>query len=164
MKRAVTWSNLSRSLSIATAVISVSLPLGCSRRSPNLHYVIPNDFRGAFIIYTRRPDGVVLPRSVSGGVETFTCSIPTNGILFVEGDRPFYGGYQLSASFADGRSIPIASNGDELPAGTVALWGGGSRTGGMLYDFVGTTTEAQRFFRETASDEVKVGGVRTPEK
>jgi hypothetical protein len=136
------------------------LALGCHTRTTRIDYVLPNEYRGAFIIYTNSAGGITLPRAVNNGLEVVTCSIPRTGVLYVCDDYPFYRWHRVQARFENGEPLPVASKGDQLPAGIVALWGGGSRGGGMIYDFVGTTTEAEKFFDETASGPVLAGGVR----
>src|SRR5207245_2469197 len=103
-----------------------------------LHITVPNGYRGAFIVYTGDPAGIEL-REVKG---TYSCNIPESGVLRIRGEGPFYAWHGLKVSFANGDNIPISTENKGLPDDVVAYWPGGSRPGEMLYDFIGTKTEA----------------------
>jgi len=130
--------------------------LGCARRSPTIHYVLPDNYRGAFIVYTSRPEGTSLINKDG----TYVCTIPNSGILEVKDEGPFYSWHGTTASFASGDEIVIASHEDNLDDDAVALWWGGSRPGGMLYDFIGTKSEARLFKKAIASGPVNPGAIR----
>ncbi len=128
---------------------------GCDKKSPTIHYVLPNAYRGAFIIYTGQPDGVVLQKRSN----EYTCVIPPSGVLKVKGPGPFSSWHAVKASFANGEPIRVAYEWEHLDKDLVAFWGAGGRDGGMLYDFIGTKQENEVFQKETATGDVKPGRV-----
>jgi hypothetical protein len=128
---------------------------GCGQSSIRLKLVLPNGYRGAFIIYTEQADGVAM--SVENGA--WTCKIPESGVLKVKGKEPFYRWHALEVAFEDGTAVPIAWE-NELPSDKVGLWLGGSRSGNMLYDFVGTSQEHDGFLKSARAGPVTVGGIR----
>src|SRR5262249_9604745 len=87
----------------------------------------------------------------------YTCIIPENGILHVKGKGPFYRWHSTTATFASGNSIPEGT--ERLSEDVVAFWHGGSRPGGLLYDFIGTKAELAAFRKEIERDEIRSGGV-----
>ncbi len=130
---------------------------GCSRESGTVHFVFTAGYRGAFIIYTSKADGITIDDSPE---TTHMCVIPPSGILHVKGKGPFYKWHGTTAAFDNGESIPMASQMRFVPDGVVAFWDGGSRPGRMLYDFIGTNEEAKRFRDQTAAGDVIVGGIK----
>jgi hypothetical protein len=96
----------------------------------------------------------------------YRCLIPESGILKVQGKGPFYQWHRTEACFANGTDIPIVRPDEEdtFPEDVIAFWSGGSRPGGMIYDFLGTKAEAKSFQKETASGEVTPGGIRKSDK
>src|SRR5713226_752149 len=91
----------------------VLMALACSscgsQRCDHIHYVLPNGYRGAFLIYNEREDGIEL-RPNKGQI---TCVIPNTGVLRVKGKGPFYEWHSTTASFANGVPIPIASESED---------------------------------------------------
>jgi hypothetical protein len=130
--------------------------LGCQSQSGRVHFIVPNGYRGAVLIYTNQPDGITL--EVRDG--RYVCEIPETGILRIKGNGPFYKWHSTTASFANGDPILLAHEPERLTENAVAFWSGGSRPGGLVYDFIGTRAENQSFRHETATGEVRPGGVR----
>src|SRR5947209_5577827 len=128
--------------------------LGCERRSPIIEFVLPDGFRGAFIVYTNQVDGVDLPFAAN----TYTCVIPSSGVLKVRKDGPFYNWHRTRARYENGTILPVLSHSEHIASGTVAFWNGASEVN-MLYDFIGTQEEADVFFAETAAGPVHPGRV-----
>jgi hypothetical protein len=137
-------------------VFGILSSIGCSAKSPEVRYVLPNDYRGAFVVYTGQADGVSLERTG----QRYTVIIPPKGILRVKEKAPFYDWHTTTASFSTGDVIPIGN--DEMDQNTVAFWHGGSRPGGLVYEFIGTKLEWLAFREKTASAEIAVGGIRKP--
>jgi hypothetical protein len=129
---------------------------GCQSRSEHLHYVLPNDFRGAIVIFTERADGETLPKEGN----RYICRIPANGMLQVKGKGPCYQWHTTSAAFENGQVIPVANEPQSIGPDTVAFWGCGSRSGGMVYDFIGTKAEYEQFCKDTATADIKPGSIR----
>jgi hypothetical protein len=121
-----------------------------------VHYVLTNDFRGALVIYTNRSDGAALSKDGNRWI----CRIPESGVPLIKGKGPFYQWHTTSAAFENGQVIPVAGEPASIGADTVAFWGGGSRSRGMVYDFIGTKKEYEQFCKDTATAEVKPGSVR----
>jgi hypothetical protein len=139
------------------ATLVAILLAGCERPSPEIHYVFPNGYRGAFIIYTNRADGVELNCIRN----KYVCVIPQSGTLQVKGSGPFYNWHTTTAAFADGTTMPHGYYYDQkLPPNVVAFWDGGARPDGMLYDFIGTPSEAAQFEKDTSAGPIVVGGIR----
>ncbi len=150
----MTMSIILKKIFLVCIIVLALLWVGCLQKTPQIHYVLPNGFCGAFIIYTERPNGM---RMEASGAR-YTYVIPETGVLELQGKGPFYGWHTTSASFEDGTVIPAGT--EKLPEDVVAFWGGGSQSGGMLYDFVGTKAEFRVFKKETATAEVKPGGCK----
>jgi hypothetical protein len=100
------------------AALTLCALAGCG--PAHVHFVLPDDFRGAFAIMPDQPDGIEL-RKTEG---CYVIPIPETGILRIKGDGPF-GSYLATASFDSGMPIWSSKRIDDKPAqGTVALWGG----------------------------------------
>lgn len=147
---------ISRAFSVVGLGIVLAVFPSCNRAQPHIHFVVPNGFRGAFIIYTNSPRGGGLMRQGSN----YTCVIPDNGVLHLREEGPFFQWHTRSASYADGKNIPEYQGGGAIDDDTVAFWGGGSRGEGMVYDFIGTKAEKAAFYRETEAAEIKPGRIR----
>jgi len=126
---------------------------GCQSRSDHIHFVIPDGFRGAIVIYINQPDGIRLKKNAG----VYTCTIPDNGILKLADKGPFYEWHEVSAAFTNGDPIPVAHEPKRLSKETVAFWPHGSRV--FLYGFVGTKDENEAFNKATATGDVVPGGV-----
>jgi hypothetical protein len=128
--------------------------MGCQGKSPTIHYVLPNGYRGAFMVITGQPDGVE-PRGHNG---RYICNVPESGVLRVRGKGPFDGWHSITAAYSNGEVIPIEMEVDDLRQERVAFWYGDSRPGGRIYFFVGTSAQNKQFRNETALGPPKVLG------
>lgn len=136
--------------------LTLILLTGCQSKPNKVHFVFPDGFRGALLIYYDTSDGVVFRKSNGG----YRVVVPSTGIMRIQGDGPFFRMGPLTASFADGTEIPIAWEPEKLAEATVAFWSGGSRSDGYLYDFVGTKSEYRAFRKATGATDIPPGGVR----
>jgi hypothetical protein len=131
-------SRATRTLFLGGILIMV---VSCRARSPHVHIVLPDGFRGYFLIYPNQPDGA----KIEPNGDEYTVQIPKGGVLRIQGDGPFLSWHSRSAAFENGMEIPMASHEENLPQDKVAFWGGGTRSenhGPMhFYYFVGTEAE-----------------------
>lgn len=133
-----------------------TLGTGCERHSPLVHFILPQGFRGAIVVYVNQLDGLVLANT--RGV--YECRIPETGILKVRGEEPFYSWHRKRASYEDGTMIPVAQETENLADHVVAFWSGSSDSRGFFECFVGTKREAKVFYQETAAGDAKPGSVQ----
>src|SRR5262245_37917960 len=134
--------SLGRSLRVLQlSILSVVLCSGCTKRSPHIRVVVPTGFRGAVLIYVEQPNGLI----VKPQDNRYVLTIPPEGILRLKERAALRDWHTLSACFLNDEEIPVAWEEEQIPEGVVAFWGGGSRPGGLTYDFI--VTKARRFGR-----------------
>ncbi len=90
---------------------------GCSRPVEKVHFVVPSGFRGPIAIIPDQQDGIRLQRENGG----YRIPIPENGTLRIQPPDPFRH-YLLSASFQDGRPIPVLEKSESTTPGRIVLW------------------------------------------
>lgn len=133
-------------------LIAVLFPFGIvayhDREGYPIVYVIPEGYRGPVRLIIDRKQGVDVP--LKDG--RYTYHIPENGTLLIKDDSPFRHRHSLTASYTNGKLIPIDYE-DSLPPDTVSLHplgsGVGSRGGGpeeeYIEDFIGTKAELRKY-------------------
>ena len=128
---------------------------GCQRKSPSIHFVLPNGYRGAFLIRSDQADGSELQEKAG----RYTFIIPESGTLKIQGAGPFYDWHSVSASFVGGEVISVPNEPERLKPDQLALWTDDSAPGGVIYFFVGTRDEHESYRQKTATGPVRLGGV-----
>jgi hypothetical protein len=126
---------------ICSVVLVISLLLvGCSRKAPRIHYIVPVGFRGAIILYTNCPDGIPWQKTDS----ILTCTIPTKGVVCLKDAGVLEEWHSLTAAFDDGQALPIAfADGSRLSPREVAIWPLWTNEDSILY-FVGASDEYRK--------------------
>jgi hypothetical protein len=121
-----------------------------------VHYVVPDGFQGAILIYYDTPDGITLKKDN----DQYTIRVPSTGVLRIRGKGPFFGWCSLTASYENGRNIPVAYEPEKLAKDTIAFWPHGSRNNKFIYDFVGTRSENKEFSELAGTGDIIPGRVR----
>ena len=129
---------------LCLSVVAVTTCMGCGMGSPSkpktLHFVLPNDFEGPFIVLMD-PGGV----AVDAGQDHLEFVIRPDGVHFVSSEEPLNERRQWSASYQNGRSLGVY----ELSDTEIGLRGGGysSRLGrpSRFQFFVGTLQAYEKF-------------------
>ena len=145
LRRHVGW------ITIGLMFVAVSLPFGIIAYHNQSGYpivlVINDDYRGPVRLIIDQQNGV----DISLKDETYTYVIPASGILVIKDDSPFGKWHSMTATYANGRSIPIDHE-NNLPSNSITLhsFGYGVRTqnGKEVRDigyFVGTKAEFRKF-------------------
>jgi hypothetical protein len=127
---------------------------------PRVHFVLPNQFRGAFVILKDPASSA----AIEDHYFSTTLRIPEDAVLRVPSDSFFHRGSRWSASYLNGERLPLddeLSNRPEDRIRQVTLWSAGFGDGsahGPRYDFfVGTRAEFEDF--DFWSFKPGVGGV-----
>jgi hypothetical protein len=127
---------------VLAAVLCVCL--GCESKPNQVHFILPNGFRGAFAVQPDDPEGIILVREDG----CYVVRIPESGVLGIKGYDPFHP-YLCTASFANGDEIWVSKRIDDKPRqGQIALWGcttqgwyEGGKPVNLFWWFVGTEGE-----------------------
>jgi hypothetical protein len=132
-------------------LIAVALPFEMiayhDRSGSPIVLVIPNGYRGPVKLIIDREQGKDVP--LSDG--RYTYQIPEGGTLVIKDDSPFRRWHSMSATYANGKTIPIDDE-DSLPPDAVTLHSLGSgvttqngKKEEFIEDFVGTKAELRRY-------------------
>src|SRR5262249_46557668 len=111
---------------------------GCKAESPRVHFILPNGYRGLFVI-TTQADGARLQTSEG----RIVLAIPENGNLAIRDSAVLFEWHSVSAAFADETQIRFGDH-DNLPADSVACWDVGNETDRPdkpIWYFIGTYRE-----------------------
>ena len=145
---------------IPLLAVFILMMAGCESRSDHIHFVVPDGFRGAIIIYPNQPEGLSLKKKNG----RYICVVPDNGMLRISDKGPFFRWNSLSASFVNGDPIVVAQEPERLSKDTVAFWPHGCRQLGdgplFLYDFVGTKADNDAFCKATETGKVIPGTIK----
>src|SRR5687768_18620661 len=79
------------------------LSAGCAHTGPPVHIVVPTGFRGLFQIVEDKKHGVSVPLLNKRRVYV----IPKDGVLRVNTLAPFKGYNMITASFSNGKPLPL---------------------------------------------------------
>ena len=122
--------------------------MGCPKQAHDVCFVLPNGYRGPFVIQTRSNKGVEIEKT--DGV--FFVLIPESGVLYVKERGPFYDWMKVSAKYENNVQIPVD---DDIAADVVAmafLSSGGDQT---IWYYVGTRASREKAL--SAPEMMKVG-------
>ena len=93
--------------------------LGCESKPNQVHFIIPDGFRGSFAVKSDDQDGIMLGQENGH----FVLRIPESGVLGIRGYYPFRS-YLDTASFVNGDEIWVSKQfGDKPRREQIALWG-----------------------------------------
>ena len=107
--------------------------------SPQLHFVIPPQFRGFIKITPGWPDAPA-PQAIGGRL---VYRIPADGVLKVQSDAPFAAWHRQTAEYADGTPLLIGKEaGQGISKDTTAPWSLFSSQDGSNWYYVGPKAEA----------------------
>jgi hypothetical protein len=123
---------------------SLCVCLGCQSTPNQVHFIIPNGFRGAFAVKADDSEGIIVVKE--GGL--YVVRIPESGVLGIKDHDPFQS-YLCTASFANGNGIWVSTRIDDTPRKEqIALWGGtteawyeNGKPVNLFWWFVGTEGE-----------------------
>jgi hypothetical protein len=131
----------------AFLLFSVSACFYQTKVNPPIHFIVPDDFIGAFQLVLDEKEGVEIELKKGG----YTYEIPQNRILKVKTFKPFHGWHKETAAYRNGRTIPTEDYSTVLSE-TIALRAlGTSRTndGPLIQtNVIGTAAEAKRIQRQ----------------
>ena len=123
----------------------------CERTGEPVHFIVPNNYRGAFKLVLDEKDGI----TVAARNGRFTYVIPQSGDLKVKAVKPLLVWHTFSATHANGTSIPVRGE-SRTASDAVAFCSLQSENNQTYWFFVGTETE----MREAEKNRnLQVGGV-----
>ena len=147
------------SLYFSLAAVSGFLCFGCVAKPHQVHFILPNGYRGAFTIKPNDPFGSEIKKQQDG---KYVYNIPGSGRLKIKGFHPF-SSYLVSASFQNGDLIELEK---AEPANRISIWGLPTDvqykdTGpqNFFWWFIGTSHDLNQFWKNHG-EEFVVGGVR----
>lgn len=115
-----------------------------------LHFVVPDNYRGLFVI--KRTPGSGLGYEQKGKV--FIFRIPSSGILQIEGKNPGQDWHTMTAEYASGAALEAVNNPAPVKGAQrdniVRLYPVDSSADGSAYYLVGTETELEYILRSSA--------------
>jgi hypothetical protein len=126
--------------SFAVLILCLSFLSSCEPPPlPEAHFVIPNNYKGSFILVVDPMNGTEIEPD-KGGIYNYV--IPKEAVLKIQNAPPPFNGVKLFAEYEDGTKIPAAYSINMFPKETLALFGPSEVPGptGMQYVFVVTTT------------------------
>lgn len=132
-------------------LIAIVVPFGMiayhGRSGYPIVMVVPEGYRGPVRLVIDRRHGVDVPLEYG----KYTYHIPQSGTLLIKDDSPFRQWHSMTASYTNGKPIPLDYE-DGLPPDAVSLHslGSGVRTRGgeheaYIEDFVGTKAEFREY-------------------
>src|SRR5690348_11806538 len=108
---------MSRRIKFSLVITLVELCTGCESKPAEVHFLIPNGYRGVFKVVVDQPDGTIIPKKDG----RFIVEIPKNGLLKIKGENPFHSP-RYTAAFMDGKTIPYGKEFLGNPPKGIALW------------------------------------------
>jgi len=123
----------------------------CERTGEPVYFVVPNNYRGAFKLVVDEKDGIIM--AAQDG--RFTCVIPQSGVLKVKTNKPLLVWHRISASYADGTSIPLIGEGS-VATNTVVFSSLQSVNNQTYWFFIGTEEEIRAAQK---NPNLQIGGV-----
>ena len=136
-RRKLIWTTLLIAATCA-AVVAGALRGCIPPATPRANFVLPQGYRGVFVIKTQRPGGA--DPEVKPG--EYLYQIPESGVVEISGKGHFFRWHQHTASYLDGSTI-VSEGRDEVGPSDIALWAGGA-IGKDVYYLVGTAAENKR--------------------
>jgi hypothetical protein len=130
---------------VATIITLCAVLFGCSSSGPPVDFILPDGFRGIFVII---PDSEADPMTFRDG--RYVVHIPESGILFVANVEPFNKWHTQTAYYSSGIQLPIgiiSGNEDK-----VALRSLSTSSDGRISWLVGTKAEEELAWKSIISD------------
>lgn len=137
------------------------LTLGNPMSSPVIRYIVPIEFRGAFVIIVANTT-----TSQSKRVESnvYDIEVPRSGRVYVANDDTLLQWHREIAVLSDGRRLPLGVELAEDDLTTIALWSLYTDGGGNTWNYVGTRSEMKNALtRVRLTPGEPVGNVRAQE-
>ena len=120
-------------------VAVVSVVISCDKTDAPVHFVVPNGYRGMFVVYPGQKDGTEI--SLKEGQYTYI--VPDDGIIRVRGEGPFATRQEMSASYSDGTPLPLYASEDADPETDTGIWAAGTISSGGIWFVVGVRREQE---------------------
>lgn len=127
--------------------ILLGIIAGCNRSLDRaIHFVIPNDFRGPFVIASNP----VYPDAIARYPDRYELKVPSDGVIRTKRIDLFEHWHRLSASYENGTDLPGWDSKDNLLQSGPT--GGSDDNSSVSWYYVGGYDEFQAFMRGELPD------------
>lgn len=107
----MTQGKLPKLLKSGYALLLAALVLSCSENGKRVHFIIPQGFRGAFLLQIDPQNG----KSWGKSNDEWIVTVPSERLVKLGTGKPFLKWHATVASFENGNNLPYAGNSTAPP-------------------------------------------------